>query len=1019
MMVVNEMAVEAYRQERCQKAKLKRSMDKDRFEKPLLDNKSPTGAFISGHDLAKCFHRQGLKEGLSRDVCSLNYRGLGNVRALRCSQGPKQIPASWARFCVDILGRTGMVYGEGLEEAIDPKDEAALKKFIGDHTGDYDSMPPHSFMRCYVDDLVCMSVSKEQTMRQCLVEIFSLENPRDLVEEDWARFEASDILDLAGEDNEVTSDGTVVVCNIKVELALSQPQMTEDCYLRRLSERKPESATVLGLEISAGGRQPTQKPTAAVELFSLGCEHGLCNGDGSVVRSDDIMKGDVNHSDSVCGISTRSKGGAPKPVGKRTKSASSQLKCKPAEGQRKGNHWICANKDTFNRIIKALNWDDEAKHGANALSEARARLQRLNPHIQLSSAKNNSQLDAGVRVNLEKSAMDEHQKAITPDPVTPGESGFSLTDEVFNGAEHLKPLFKPEDYLECEDKDVRETYLALKTGKKPKNLPIDGYYLTGDGYLLRLDPVSNRMATVVPTKDAQEELVRLFHHEYGSHPHYRQQVYTMRQIVVWRGMSKMVKNYEKGCECNAWKSRTHYHYGPMELFTRPVEPNVTWHIDFITGLKEVNNYGIGMLGGNKLSCILSIVDAFSGMCWLLPVSDTISAKETGELILRRVMLEDARGLACQIVSDLDQRFIGAAMRHIYTLNGSRMTQTSGYRSTSNGKVERLHRIVWRLLQGNGLDQHKWLDRLPYVVYTLRTDQKETKCGYSPVEIETGLQPRSPVTSTQGLLRLRHTTERDTREHMRELAIIRQEVEEANRAAAEYNKKKFDEKTSTWKDEELLASGKPVWIETTDIDLPIDPLRPTRKMRPRYMGPVFIKRRRRHHTFELDMGNSRHHNIYHISRLKPFLGDASEGVPVDEFPVPDDGNPRTYAEKAKAGEKRKSYVVERILSQRGKPGTGSHMYLIKWKGYIAEKSSWEPAKDVNAPAAVEKYQRELQQQRDYLDGKLQKPEHDDSMRLDADAWSKKDAAICGLGCEMAPDLLDFVCYKQSERLRFHD
>ena len=63
----------------------------------------------------------------------------------------------------------------------------------------------------------------------------------------------------------------------------------------------------------------------------------------------------------------------------------------------------------------------------------------------------------------------------------------------------------------------------------------------------------------------------------------------------------MVKNYEKGCECNAWKSRTHYHYGPMELFTRPVEPNVTWHIDFITGLKEVNNYGIGMLGGNKLS----------------------------------------------------------------------------------------------------------------------------------------------------------------------------------------------------------------------------------------------------------------------------------------------------------------------------------------------------------------------------------------------------------------------------------
>ena len=189
------------------------------------------------------------------------------------------------------------------------------------------------------------------------------------------------------------------------------------------------------------------------------------------------MKGDDSHSDSVCGISSRSKGGAPKESFRQRSKTASQLKCRPAEGQRKGNHWICANKDTFNHIIKALGWDDEAKHGANALSEARARLQRLNPHIQLSSAKNNSQLDAGVRVNLEKSAKDEHQKAITPDPVKPGESGFSLTDGVFNGAEHLKPLFKPGDYLEREDKDVRETYLALKTGQKPKNLSIDGYYL--------------------------------------------------------------------------------------------------------------------------------------------------------------------------------------------------------------------------------------------------------------------------------------------------------------------------------------------------------------------------------------------------------------------------------------------------------------------------------------------------------------------------------------------------------------
>ena len=30
---------------------------------------------------------------------------------------------------------------------------------------------------------------------------------------------------------------------------------------------------------------------------------------------------------------------------------------------------------------------------------------------------------------------------------------------------------------------------------------------------------------------------------------------------------------------------------------------------------------------------------------------------------------------------------------------------------------------------------------------------------------------------------------------------------------------------------------------------------------------------------------------------------------------------------------KVYQVERILGHRGKPGTETHMYFIKWKGYL--------------------------------------------------------------------------------------
>ena len=54
---------------------------------------------------------------------------------------------------------------------------------------------------------------------------------------------------------------------------------------------------------------------------------------------------------------------------------------------------------------------------------------------------------------------------------------------------------------------------------------------------MRHDPVTNVMATVIPCRKAQAELVKQFHLEHDSHPHYRQQLYTMRQVCWWQSMA--------------------------------------------------------------------------------------------------------------------------------------------------------------------------------------------------------------------------------------------------------------------------------------------------------------------------------------------------------------------------------------------------------------------------------------------------------------------------------------------------
>ena len=78
---------------------------------------------------------------------------------------------------------------------------------------------------------------------------------------------------------------------------------------------------------------------------------------------------------------------------------------------------------------------------------------------------------------------------------------------------------------------------------------------------------------------------------------------------------------------------------------------MTWHVDFVMGLPRVGDGGAHRL----LNGILTVVDRFSGMFWALPVANTITARETGELIFRRICLEDARGLCINFNCDRDQR----------------------------------------------------------------------------------------------------------------------------------------------------------------------------------------------------------------------------------------------------------------------------------------------------------------------------------------------------------------------------
>ena len=274
-----------------------------------------------------------------------------------------------------------------------------------------------------------------------------------------------------------------------------------------------------------------------------------------------------------------------------------------------------------------------------------------------------------------------------------------------------------------------------------------------------------------------------------------------------------------------------------------------------------------------------------------------------------------------------------------------------------------------------------------------------------MEIETGMQPRNGAAISQGLLRVRKFSERKTADHFLELQKLRMEVEDAQYHADLYHKKYYDSTRREWKHLSKLQPNSLVWLETRTLRLPTDAVQKVRKMRPRRIGPCRIIRRRRHWTFELDMGPSRLHNIYHISMLTPYEGDCAEAQALEDVEVRDPGASQAYE-------------VERILAHRGKHGTAQHMFLVKWKGYLPEKSTWVRAEDINADAAIAEYEREVKARLDYwqgIVGPLASDEPADGTTVaDRQAWT--DAAVCSLTADLRPPMLDWACSMWTDRAR---
>ena len=174
------------------------------------------------------------------------------------------------------------------------------------------------------------------------------------------------------------------------------------------------------------------------------------------------------------------------------------------------------------------------------------------------------------------------------------------------------------------------------------------------------------------------------HLEQGSHLHAKAMERNLRRKYWWWSMADMCTAYVDNCvHCQRHKSRTQLPMGKLAEIEEPSSMGIGYSVDFLTRLPEQT--------AAKHTALMVVRDRWSRRVFAIPCRDTTTAKEAALLFYNEICLNQMRGLPNYIQMDRDPRFRSSWFREFYRLTGVHLHFTTGYKSQSNGLVERCNR----------------------------------------------------------------------------------------------------------------------------------------------------------------------------------------------------------------------------------------------------------------------------------------------------------------------------------------
>lgn len=414
-----------------------------------------------------------------------------------------------------------------------------------------------------------------------------------------------------------------------------------------------------------------------------------------------------------------------------------------------------------------------------------------------------------------------------------------------------------------------------------------------------------KMKVVIP-KALRKELLEVAHQDpLSGHLGVEKTLTRLRESYYWPKMHQDVQKEVQQCaicqQVQAWSKAQ-----PREAMKhiQAGEPFEILCMDYLGGLPETPR-------GNKY--ILLFVDAYTRWAEAAATRDE-SAETVASCLMNLIVCR--HGVPQRIHSDQGANFMSELMKCMIAKLGAKQSKTTTYHPQGNGITERCNRSLITLLRKLALnDEGNWDLHLPKALLAYRTAVHNSTM-YSPFELVYGRKAKLPLDFL--------VEKSPTRTSIPE--FVQQQQEELKKAAElirELQEKQQD-KVAIGK-RQVYGHHQLVWMHQ-------EPVGVGHKLKAKWTGPWEIIEPMGNNVYKIDANGKE--KLVNAMRLKPYIHQAEK--------------PRLVEDEAQEPE----YEVEMILQHQGE---GECLqYLVKWKTYPVEESTWEPATQCHCPQKIADY-----------------------------------------------------------------